>query len=188
VKAAEKKKTIIFFGNSITAGYRLQLSEAFPALIQQKIDSMNFPYKVVNAGISGETTAGGRIRIDQVLKQPVDIFMLELGANDGFRGMPVSETQDNLQAIIDRVKKKNPSAKIVIAGMQMPSYMGKKYTTEFKNIFPHLAQKNNIAIIPFILEGVGGRTDLNFEDGVHPTAAGHRIIAQNVWNILQELL
>ena len=183
-----ENKTIVFFGNSITAGYGLELADAFPARIQEKLDSMNMPYKVVNAGVSGETSAGGRGRIDWILKQDVDIFVLELGGNDGLRGIPITETKKNLQTIIDRVKGKNPQVKIIIAGMQIPPNMGKKYTTEFRNMYPDLARKNNISLVPFILEGVGGNAQLNLEDGIHPTAEGHRILANNVWNVLQGLL
>ena len=186
--AVEKKKTIVFFGNSITAGYGLDLSEAFPARIQEKIDSMNVPYNVVNAGVSGETSSGGRSRIDWILKQPVDIFVLELGGNDGLRGIPISETKKNLEEIINSVKKKNPDVKIIIAGMQIPPNMGKKYTSAFRSMYPDLASENNISIVPFILEGVGGRTELNLPDGIHPTAEGHRILADNVWKVLQGLL
>ncbi len=186
--AIAENKTIVFFGNSITAGYGLELSDAFPARIQEKLDSMNMPYKVVNAGVSGETSSGGRSRIDWILKQDVDIFVLELGGNDGLRGIPITETKKNLQNIIDRVKGKNPQVKIIIAGMQIPPNMGKKYTTEFRNMYPDLATKNNISLVPFILEGVGGNAQLNLEDGIHPTAEGHRILANNVWNVLQGLL
>lgn len=186
--ATSKDKTIVFFGNSITAGYGLDLSEAFPARIQEKLDSMHLPYKVVNAGVSGETSSGGRSRIDWILKQQVDIFVLELGGNDGLRGIPISETKKNLQAIIDRVKQKYPSAKIIITGMQMPPNMGRKYTTEFKGMFPDLAKQNGISIVPFILEGVGGNAGLNQSDGIHPTAEGHRILANNVWSVLKGLI
>ena len=185
---AAKKKTIVFFGNSITAGYGLDLSEAFPALIQERLDSMNMPYKVVNAGVSGETSSGGRSRIDWILKQEVDIFVLELGGNDGLRGIPITETKKNLQTIIDKVKGKYPDAKIIITGMQIPPNMGKKYTTEFRSMYPDLAKQNNISIVPFILEGVGGNAELNLSDGIHPTAEGHRILANNVWNVLKGLL
>ena len=186
--AVEQKKTILFFGNSITAGYGLDLSDAFPARIQEKIDSMNVPYKVVNAGVSGETSSGGNSRIDWILKQPVDIFVLELGGNDGLRGIPITETKKNLQLIIDKVKKKNPAVKIIIAGMQIPPNMGNKYTSEFRTMYPELAKKNNISIVPFILEGVGGRAEMNLEDGIHPTAEGHKVLANNVWSVLHGLL
>jgi acyl-CoA thioesterase-1 len=184
----EKAKTIVFYGNSITAGYGLDPSEAFPAQVQNKIDSLQLPYKVVNAGLSGETTAGGRSRIDWILRQPVDIFVLELGGNDGLRGIPLTETEKNLQAIIDKVKTKYPNAKIILAGMQIPPNMGKKYTTEFRGLFQQLASKNNITLIPFLLEHVGGIPSLNQGDGIHPNPEGHKIVADNVWKVLQGLL
>ncbi|HSB93136.1 MAG TPA: arylesterase [Flavitalea sp.] len=186
--ATVKKKTVVFFGNSLTAGYGLTTAEAFPALIQHKIDSMNLPYTVVNAGVSGETTAGGNTRIDWVLKQPLDIFVLELGGNDGLRGIPVSETRKNLQSIIDKVKSKYPQAKVLLTGMQIPPNMGQQFSEEFRNVYPALAKKNNITLIPFLLEGVGGEVKLNQQDGIHPTAEGHRIVAENVWKELQTLL
>ena len=183
-----KDKTILFFGDSLTAGMGLNIEEAFPAVIQRKIDSLGLPYKVVNAGISGETTAGGKNRIDWVLNQKVDIFVLELGANDGLRGVPLTETRRNLQAIIDIVKKKNPDTKIILAGMQIPPNLGIEYTTEFNNIFSELAAKNNLPLIPFLLENVAGIADLNQNDGIHPTAEGHKILADNTWVILKEYL
>lgn len=181
-------KTILFFGNSLTAGYGLEPSQAFPALIQKKIDSLNLPYTTVNAGVSGETSAGGNSRIDWILRQPVDVFVLELGANDGLRGLPVAETKKNLQSIIDQVKAKYPQAKIILAGMQVPPNMGAQYASEFRNIYPQLAQQNNAALIPFLLEGVGGEAALNLEDGIHPTAEGHQILANNIWQVLQNHL
>jgi acyl-CoA thioesterase-1 len=184
----EKSKTILFFGNSLTAGYGLTTAQAFPALIQNKLDSLHLPYKVINAGVSGETSSGGNSRIDWILRQPLDIFILELGANDGLRGIPLSETKKSLQAIIDKVKAKNPAARLLIAGMQIPPNMGQKYTTEFRGIFPDLAKKNGMTLIPFLLEGVGGEEKLNQEDGIHPTAEGHRIVAENVWQELVKIL
>ncbi len=181
-------RTIVFFGNSLTAGYGIEPTQAFPALIGRKLDSLNLPYKVVNAGVSGETSSGGNSRIDWILRQPVEIFVLELGGNDGLRGIPVEETKKNLQAIIDKVKTKYPSAKIVIAGMQIPPNMGQRYTTAFRNMYPELAQKNNATLIPFLLKGVGGEASLNLEDGIHPTPKGHRILAENVWEVMKPLL
>lgn len=179
---------IVFFGNSLTAGYGLDPTEAFPAVIQEKIDSLQLPYKVVNAGLSGETTAGGKGRIDWLLQQPLDIFVLELGGNDGLRGIPVTETSKNLQEIIDRVKAKYPQAKIILAGMQVPPNMGSRYANEFRAVFKSLADKNNIPLIPFLLEGVGGNPELNQPDGIHPTARGARIVADNVWQVLKGIL
>ncbi len=182
--AVEDSKVILFFGDSLTAGYGLEQGEAFPEIIQEKIDSLNLNYKVVNAGLSGETTSGGKNRIDWVLKQNVDVFVLELGANDGLRGIPLSETRNNLQEIIDFVRKKNPDIKIILAGMQIPPNMGQDYTTGFKNIFPELAEKNDLELIPFLLEDVAGNPDLNQQDGIHPTAEGQEILANNVWDVL----
>jgi acyl-CoA thioesterase-1 len=181
-------KTILFFGNSLTAGMGLEIDEAFPSLIQDKIDSLQLDYKVINAGLSGETTASGKNRLNWVLKQKTDIFILELGANDGLRGIPIAETRKNLQIIVDRVKHKNQSTKIILAGMMIPPNMGPEYTTEFQNIFPILATENDIFLIPFILENVAGIKDLNQEDGIHPTAKGHKIVAKNVWKILQKAI
>jgi acyl-CoA thioesterase I len=183
-----KVKTIVFFGNSLTAGYGLSPTEAFPALIQKKIDSAGLKYKIVNAGVSGETSSGGNGRIDWILRQPVDVFFLELGANDGLRGVPVAETKKNLQSIVDKVKAKYPKAKLVLAGMQIPPNMGEQYSKEFRDMFPKLAEENDMTLIPFLLEGVGGEVKLNQEDGIHPTAEGHRIIADNVWKIMQPML
>ena len=188
VVAASKTRTILFFGNSLTAGYGLEPEQAFPALIQQKIDSLGLPYKAVNAGVSGETSSGGNNRVDWILKQPVDVFVLELGGNDGLRGIPVAETQKNLQAIIDKVKAKYPQAKLVLAGMQVPPNMGAQYAGAFRAIYTELAQKNNMTLIPFLLEGVGGEARFNLEDGIHPTAEGHRMVAQTVWQYLGPLL
>ena len=181
-------KTILFFGNSLTAGMGLDMEQAFPALIQNKIDSLKLDFKVVNAGLSGETTASGKNRLSWVLKQKADIFVLELGANDGLRGIPLKETRKNLQIIIDNVKQKNPSTEIILAGMMIPPNMGETYTTQFQNIFPALAKENDLYLIPFILEDVAGIADLNQEDGIHPTAEGHKIVAQNVWIILKEII
>jgi acyl-CoA thioesterase-1 len=186
--ATAKTKTIIFFGNSLTAGYGLSPSQAFPAIIQKKIDSLNLPYKVINAGVSGETSSGGNSRVDWILRQPVDIFILELGANDGLRGIPPSETKKNLQSIIDKVKAKYPGARLVLAGMQIPPSMGQQYASEFRDIYPQLAAKNQITLVPFILEGVGGELKLNQEDGIHPTEEGHKVLAENVWRELKDLL
>ncbi|WP_026897346.1 arylesterase [Daejeonella oryzae] len=184
----ESVKTIIFFGNSLTAGYGVEPSEAFPALIQQKIDSLNLDYTAVNAGLSGETSSGGKSRISWILKNRCDIFVLELGANDGLRGIPVPETTKNLQNIIDQVKAKNPKVKMVLAGMEVPPNMGPKYASDFRNMFPALAKKNNMSFVPFLLEGVAGISDLNQSDGIHPTVEGQKILAENIWKELQPLL
>ena len=182
------KKTILFFGNSLTAGYGLEPAEAFPSLIQHKIDSLGLKYLSVNAGVSGETSSGGNGRIDWILKSPIDVFVLELGANDGLRGIPITETKKNLQAIIDKVKTKYPQAKLVLAGMQVPPNMGAKYSNEFRTMFVDLATQNNMSLIPFLLEGVGGVKSLNQQDGIHPNVEGAKIVADNVWQVLEGVM
>ena len=183
-----EEKSIVFFGNSLTAGMGLDSEEAFPAVLERKIDSLGLPYEVINAGLSGETTAAGKNRLNWVLNQDVDVFVLELGANDGLRGVPLEETRQNLQEIIDRVREKNPEVEIILAGMQIPPNLGQDYTTGFKNIFPELAEKNNVYLIPFLLEGVAGNPELNQGDGIHPTAEGYKIVAENVWEVLETVL
>lgn len=186
----QPQKNILFFGNSLTAGYGLEDPEddAFPSVIQQNIDLLKLPYKVVNGGLSGETTADGKNRINWLLRQPVDVFVLELGANDGLRGIPVAATEVNLQSIIDQVKAKYPKVKLVMTGMQVPPNMGGTYASDFKKVFPNLAKKNNMALVPFLLENVAGIRDLNQRDGIHPTAKGAKIVAQNVWQVLKDQL
>ena len=180
--------TILFLGDSLTAGRGVEESQAFPALIQEKIREKNLPFEVVNAGLSGDTSAGGLSRLDWILQRPIDVLVLELGANDGLRGLPVAAMKRNLQSIIDRVKAKNPQVKIVIAGMEIPPNYGANYAADFRAAFPELAAKNHAALIPFLLEGVGGHLDLNQADHIHPTAAGHKIVAENVWRVLEPLL
>ena len=185
------KKNILFFGNSLTAGYGLDdaSTSGFVGLMQQKIDAENLPYRCINAGLSGETTAGGNSRIDWVIEQqPVAIFILELGGNDALRGLKAADSERNLQSILDKVKAKYPSVKIVLSGMEAPHSMGTAYTTAFHNIYPNLAKKNNIALIPFVLEGVGGIAELNQKDGIHPTAEGNKIIGETIWKVLKPLL
>lgn len=184
----ETPKVIMFFGDSLTAGYGLSTKEAFPALIEKKLNKNGKSAKVVNAGLSGETTAGGLSRIDWVLRQPIDIFVLELGANDGLRGLPVEQTQKNLEAIIQKVKKKYPDAKIVLAGMMVPPNLGDDYTTRFGKIFPAVAKKHNATLIPFLLQDVAGDEKLNLSDGIHPNVEGHKIVANNIYKILEPLV
>ena len=181
-------KTILFFGDSITAGYGLSPEDAFPAHVEAMLVKKGMDVKVVNAGLSGEPSAGGLSRIDWVLRQPIDVFILELGANDGLRGLPLGQTRANLQAIIDKVKAKNPKVKLVLAGMMVPPNLGEEYTTEFKEIYPRLARKNNASLIPFLLEGVAGDGQLNLADGIHPNVAGHKIVARTVLKTIEPLL
>lgn len=186
-KAEAVRKNILFYGNSLTAAYQLSPEQGFTALIQRKIDSLDLPYTCINAGLSGETTADGVSRIDWVLQQPVHVFVLELGGNDALRGLPLSETKKNLQTIINKVKAKYPDCKIVIAGMMAPPNLG-SYAGDFRKIFPAIAKANHAALIPFLLEGVGGIPALNLEDGIHPNVEGHKIVAATVWKTLQPLL
>ncbi len=188
VKNGPPKKSIIFFGNSLTAAYGLDPSQGFVGLIRKKIDSLGLHYKVVNAGLSGETTAGGNTRIDWILRQKVDVFVLELGGNDGLRGISPDESIKNLQSIIDKVKAAYPEAKIVLAAMEAPPNMGDRFTSKFRTMYPALATKNNITLIPFFLNGVGGIPELNQADGIHPTAEGHKIVAENIWQVLKEVI
>jgi acyl-CoA thioesterase-1 len=189
IAETSSKKTILCFGDSITAGYGLDdVNDAFPGVLQTKIDSLDLDYVVVNSGLSGETSAGGRSRIKWVLNQDIDVFLLELGANDGLRGVPLSETRANLQAIIDVVRDKNPNIPIILAGMELPPNMGQDYTTEFRSIFSDLAKKNEVAFIPFILKNVGGIPELNQQDGIHPTVEGHKIVANTVWEVLETVI
>ncbi|MGI4835864.1 MAG: arylesterase [Janthinobacterium lividum] len=186
---AQQKDAILFFGDSITAGLGVEPDEAYPALIGDRLDSLHLPYAAVNAGLSGETSAGGRSRIKWVLgRQAVGVFVLELGGNDGLRGLPLTATRQNLQAIIDTVRQLAPRAKIVLAGMQIPPNMGPGYTADFKKLYGELAAKNHLVLIPFLLEGVGGDPKLNQRDGIHPTPQGHRLVARTVWRTLQPLL
>lgn len=188
--AADATRTIVFFGDSLTAGYGLEdpATEAYPALIQQKIDAARLPWRVVNAGLSGETTAAGLRRVDWMLRQPVDIFVLALGANDGLRGIDPSVSTKNLQGIIDRVRAKYPAAKIVLAGMQLPPTLGDEYGHAFAAIYAPLAEKNHLVLIPFLLAHVGGHMELNQPDNIHPTAAGAALVAETVWQTLRPLL
>jgi len=183
------KKVILCFGNSLTAGYGLDdENEWWTSLMQDRIDSMNLDYKVVNAGLSGETTADGLRRIHWVLNQEVDIFILELGANDMLRGLDVKSTKNNLDQIIQKVKAKNPNIEIVIAGMLSAPNMGKVYEKEYNATFPDLAEAYDAKLIPFFLENVALDPELNLPDGKHPNAEGQKIVLQNVWKAISSLL
>lgn len=182
-----ESKTIIFYGDSITAGYGVGTEFAFPRLIESLLDKDGFDVEIVNAGLSGETSAGGLTRIDWILNRPFDVFVLELGANDGLRGLPVNETSKNLQAIIDKVKAKYPNTQIILAGMMVPPNMGQDYSKEFENLFPQLAARNNAILIPFLLKDVAGIAELNQPDGIHPNTQGHKIIADNLYPYFKKL-
>ena len=184
----EKSKRIVFFGDSLTAAYGLSKSDGYPAQIQNKLDSLKLNYKVINAGLTGETTAGGLRRINWVLSKPVDIFVLALGGNDALRGISPESSKMNLEKIIKAVKAKNPKAKILLAGMKAPPNMGDTFTKRFQMIYKEISKKHKIPIIPFLLKGVGGKAELNLEDAVHPNKKGQKIIAETVWMELKKLL
>jgi acyl-CoA thioesterase I len=182
------KKTIVFLGDSLTAGLGVGQDRAFPTLIAEKVRAANLPFDVVNAGVSGDTSADGLHRLDWLLQRRIDVLVIALGANDGLRGLSPTVLWENLQAIIDKAKAKNPQVQIIVAGMQMPPNLGAEYTAEFERVFAGVAQKNSAVLIPFLLERVGGHRELNQPDQIHPTAAGHKIIADVVWRTLEPIL
>lgn len=184
----QAEKNILFFGDSLTAGLGLEEEEAYPALIQEKIDSLGLPYRSINAGLSGETSAGGLERVDWLLQQPISIFVLALGANDGLRGIAPEATYQNLSAIVEKVKAAHPDSKLLLAGMKIPPSMGSDYFDQFEAIYPRLAEGHQMTLIPFLLDGVAGIQELNQSDGIHPTAAGQRMVAELVWQRLKPLL
>lgn len=186
--SAANAPTVLFLGTSLTAGYGLPSSQAFPALIEEKIDSAGLDYRVVNAGLSGETSAGALRRLDWLLRQPFDVLVLETGANDMLRGTDLDVTKANIQAIIDRVREARPEVEIVLAGMRAPPNLGRTYASEFQSIYPELAEENDLSLIPLLLEGVAGEAALNQADGIHPNAAGQEIVAANVWSALEPVL
>lgn len=187
-RAVLAKKTVVFLGDSLTAGLGVGPERSFPALIAEKIRAANLPFEVVNAGVSGDTSADGLHRLDWLLQRKMDVLVIALGANDGLRGLPAATLAENLQAMIDKAKNKNPQMRIVIAGMQMPPNLGADYAAKFQSVFAGIAHKNNAILIPFLLDGVGGHRELNQADQIHPTAAGHKIIADTVWRTLQPIL
>lgn len=186
----ESTPKLIFLGNSLTAGYGLELEQAFPNLIQQRIDSLGWPYEVVNAGISGETTAGGRDRIGWLLDNTENPYLVvvALGGNDGLRAIDPDATYNNLQAILDTIHAHDPAIHRIVAGMEAPPNLGDDYTTAFRAVYPRLADSNDITLMPFILQDVAGEQELNQADGIHPTAEGQQIIANNLWAYLEPLL
>ena len=179
---------LLFVGTSLTAGLGLEPDEAYPALIARRIDSLRLPYRVDNAGYSGETSAGALRRIDWLAREPVDILVLETGANDGLRGLSVDSMRSNIQAIIDRVRAASPDVRIVLVGMEAPPNLGPRYTSEFRKVFPELAERNGAVLLPFLLEGVAAVDSLNQGDGIHPNAAGSRRLAETVWTAVRPLL
>jgi acyl-CoA thioesterase-1 len=185
---ARERVTVLFLGDSITAGLGIDVKDAFPALIQARTDSLGWPVTALNAGLSGETSSGGLRRIDWLLKRKIDVLVLELGTNDGLRGIDPGLTGKNLREIIARTKKAYPDCEIIIAGMQVPTNLGPEFTEAFRTLFGKLAEQTGSQLIPFLLEGVGGVPELNLPDGKHPTAEGHAILAENAWVILKPIL
>lgn len=179
---------IVILGDSITAGYGLDPSHAYPALLQEKITATGLPYTVVNAGVSGDTTAGGLRRLDWTLSRPTAVLIVALGGNDGLRGISPRQTEENLTGILQRARAKFPAIKVIIAGMEMPANMGPDFVAQFRAVFPRVAEAGGAALVPFLLEGVGGVAALNQPDLIHPTAEGQKRIAENVWTVLRKTL
>lgn len=185
---AAEQPVVLFLGTSLTAGSGVALDEAYPALIQEKIDSAGLGYRVLNAGVSGETAAGGLRRIDWLLQEAVAVLVLELGANDGMRGHPPDSLRATLQEIINRTRNGHPNARVVVAGMEAPPNLGERYTRAFRDVFGRVARDNDATLIGFLLQGVAGVPELNQPDGIHPTAEGHRRMAETVWEALEPVL
>jgi len=182
---AAQPKAILVFGDSLSDGFMLKRSEAYPALIAKKLRAAGLNFSVTNASATGGTTDGGLQRLPPHLKQRIDILFLELGINYAFRALPIDQIQNNLQQIIDKVKARNTNARLVIAGIQLPGYAADDYVSAFGKMFADLAAKNRAALVPYLLKGVGGNSSLNLPDGIHPNAAGQKILAENVWRVLQ---
>ncbi|MEB2774386.1 arylesterase [Algoriphagus sp. D3-2-R+10] len=188
VEENSDEKIILFFGNSLTAAYGIDPEDGFAGLTQEKIDSLGLNYRVINGGLSGETTAGGLSRLDWFLEDKPDVFILELGGNDGLRGIKLTETKSNLLKIIDKVRAKFPETKIILAGMQIPPNMGQEYASEFSAMYPAVAEEKDVTLIPFLLEDVGGIPELNLPDGIHPTEEGHQIVFKTIWPYIENTL
>ena len=180
-------KRILVLGDSLSAGFGLRSNQAYPAMLAEKLRAAGLNFEIINASQSGGTTAGGLQRLPAHLKRKIDIFILELGINDAFRGVPIAQIRNNLQAMIDQVKARNPTVRVIIAGMQLPHYAEDEYVFAFGQIYADLAAKNNAALVPYLLEGVGGDPLLNQPDRVHPNAAGQKILAENVWRVLEPI-
>lgn len=185
---AADRPAVVFLGTSLTAGLGLEPEQAYPALIQRKIDSAGLDFRVVNAGVSGETSAGARRRVDWLFRQPVSVLVVETGANDGLRGLPPDSLRANIQAVLDRAQSLQPPPQVVILGMRIPPNYGRVYSRQFEAIYPELAEANDAALVPFLLEGVGGMAALNQPDGIHPTAEGQKVMAETVWRALEPVL
>jgi acyl-CoA thioesterase-1 len=183
--ASSQMKTILVLGDSLSAGFGLKSSQAYPALLAKKLRAAGLNFQVTNASQTGGTTEGGLERLPAHLKRKIDIFILELGINDAFRGVPVDQIQNNLQQMIDKVKARNPDVRVLIAGMQLPNYAADDYVFAFGKMFGELAAKNGGSLVPYLLDGVAGDPSLNLPDGIHPNVAGQKILAENVWRVLE---
>ena len=184
----DRRRTVVFLGTSLTAGLGLEPEQAFPALLQQKIDSAGLPFEIVNAGVSGETSAGALRRTDWLLRQPIDVLVLETGANDGLRALNIDSTKANIQSIISRVLAAKPAARILLVQMEAPPNLGTRYTSGFRAMFPDLARENDVTLLPFLLEGVAGERAFNQGDGIHPNEEGSRRVAEHLWPALEREL
>ena len=182
---SSRMKTILVLGDSLSEGFQLKSSEAYPLLLADKLRAAGLDFQVTNASQTGGTTEGGLERLPAHLKRKIDIFILELGINDAFRGVPVDQIQNNLQQMIDKVKARNPDVRVLIAGMQLPNYAADDYVFAFGKMFGELAAKNGGSLVPYLLDGVGGDPSLNLPDGIHPNVAGQKILAENVWRVLE---
>ena len=185
---SSERPAVLFLGTSLTAGYGIDPAKAYPALIQQKIDAAGLPYRVINAGVSGETSAGAVRRVDWLLQQPISVVVVETGANDGLRGLPLDSLRSNVDAILRRAHQLQPRARLVLVGMRIPPNYGRAYSQQFESIYPQLARAHSATLVPFLLEGVGGVSALTQADGVHPTAEGQRRMAETVWRVLEQVL
>ncbi|MFM8360363.1 MAG: arylesterase, partial [Verrucomicrobiota bacterium] len=186
--APDPSRTLLVLGDSLGAGYGVEPGEGWPARLQHRIDTARLPFRVVNASVSGDTTAGGLRRLEWPLKRRVDVLLVELGGNDGLRGLSPAATRSNLTSILQRTRAAWPEAALVVAGMQMPPNMGPEYEAAFQRVFPEVAQQQKATLVPHLLEGVGGVPEMNQPDLIHPTAAGHDLVASNVWTAVEPLL
>lgn len=185
---AEPRRVVLFVGTSLTAGPGLEPEQTYPAFIQQKIDSAGLPFEAVNAGVSGETSAGARQRLGWLLRQPFDVLVLETGSNDMLRGTAVPEIRRNIEAIVDTVRRERPGTPIVLEGMMALPNLGEQYVRDFRGMYTAVAREDSLALVPFLLDGVGGVPALNMPDGIHPNEQGHRIVAATVWRELEPVL
>lgn len=184
----DKRGTVVVIGDSIAAGSGVDLSEAFPARLQERVDEAELPFQVINAGLSGDTTAGGVRRLNWLLRREIDVLIIELGGNDALRGVPVEETKANIARMIDSAREKYPDIEVIVTGMQIYDDWGPEYTTGFKALFHDVAKEKETELVPFLLEGMGGLPEFNQDDKIHPNPKGHEVIAGNVWKVLEPVL